>query len=137
MIISSEPVIRRVVGISWNRIGTYRIEQWTITEELEAKAIMAVMKNLSINTGNNNIISLRFNSQDPRIARDVLDNMVEVYMDRHIEVHQVEKTPRFFRNQFEKFYTVLEAKEREYKKYCDKQGIISIEGQKNACVERI
>lgn len=135
-IITSENVVRRVVEV----VGAEAIIGKNYRGKLEpvVQAIFKVKENLSVNTGkNSNIVLLSFKSEDSRTARDVLDNIINVFMDRHIEVHQIGTTPGFFRKQSEKFFNILEEKEREYKNYCDKHGVLSPEVERNANVVRI
>ncbi|GAX61260.1 lipopolysaccharide biosynthesis protein [Candidatus Scalindua japonica] len=108
-------------------------------EQRDQLAERLVLENLSVipEKGKQQIVTISFKSHDPRIARDVLENLIDVYIDRHIDIHKAEAQPKFFRKQSDKFKSLLIEKEKQLRQYCDKQGIVSIEVQKEEGIARI
>ncbi len=136
-ILTSGYVIERVV----EKIGAENLlpgSRQGSTSAPREQAVKKVFTDLTVGTGKNSqIVNLSFKSQDTRIAREVLETLIDIYMERHIEVHQQLATPKFFREQSEKLLSELKKKEEKYKQYCDKQGIVSLEEQKLAFLEQI
>lgn len=101
------------------------------SETLRLLAIKQLMENLTIGTQKSSqIIQLGFQAQSPRLARDVLDSVIDFYTERRIKVHQAEVTLEFFHKQSEILSTKLLQREEQLRQFCDKHGIVSIGGQK-------
>ncbi len=102
------------------------------------EAARRVMWNLDVKTEkNNNIIYMSFTAQSPRLARDVLESVIDFYMERHIEVYQAQAMPKFFREQTKKLLAELRPKEEQLRQFFIKQGIVSMEGQQAAFFEQV
>lgn len=101
-------------------------------------AAKLVKKNLNVKgEKNNQIINLSFLSQSPRLARDVLNNLINFYVEIHIEVHQVQETTKFFQEQSEKLLVKLLQKEEQSAQLCNEYGVVSLEAEKEALLTQI
>lgn len=101
-------------------------------------AAKLVKKNLNVKgEKNNQIINLSFLSQSPRLARDVLNNLITFYMEIRIEVHQVRETTKFFQEQSEELLVKLLQKEEQSNQLCNEYGVVSIEAEKEALLTQI
>ncbi len=140
IILTSGPVLAKVVdtiGPEELIVGTIEDEDNT-PELLLEMAIESLMENLTLETEEGSTyINLGFQAPDPRLAQKVLENMIGFYMERRIEVFRNNEASRFLREQSEKALSRLEQREEEFKQFRNKQGIVSMEGQKESLVKQI
>ncbi|RJP96266.1 MAG: hypothetical protein C4518_00340 [Desulfobacteraceae bacterium] len=71
-----------------------------LTQELKAEVVK-----------NSSIIKLHYESHDPYLARDVLDQLINLYMDKHIKLLGSEGTYDFFKKESERLLQQLKATE--------------------------
>ena len=101
-------------------------------------AVEMVMEHLSVKADeDSNTIFLAFLSRSPLRAQTILNNVIDIYMDRHIEIHQSQASPRFFMAQSEKLLKTLKQKELALEQFCGKRGIVSMESQKQTILVQI
>ncbi len=101
-------------------------------------AVKMVREHLSVKADeDSNTIFLAYSSQNPLMAQTILNNVIDIYMERHIEIHQSQASPRFFMVQSEKLLNALKQKELALEQFCGKRGIVSMESQKQAILVQI
>jgi uncharacterized protein involved in exopolysaccharide biosynthesis len=138
IILTSGPVIVKVVDAIGPEELTVNTVEVITPQERQQMAIDCVLENLIVGVQKGaRHINLRFQAENPRIAKKVLDNVIEFYMERRIEVFQNKLAPKFLAEQSEIALSKLEQIEEEFKQFRSKRGIISMEGQKSALLEQI
>ena len=102
------------------------------------KAVLNVMENLNIEAlKNSNIIGISFDGKSPELAQSVVAKLVELYLEKHIAVHQTAGSHEFFLQQSGHLRSKLAASENELRNIKDQTGISSLEDQRNIIVWRI
>lgn len=77
--------------------------------EPQEEAILRVTNALTVEPiKNSNAILVAFECQNRRLAKDTLDELVEYYLQRHIEVNAAQASPDFFEKQSEEKRVELE-----------------------------
>lgn len=108
------------------------------SEEARNGTIKKVMKNLKVYVENQtSIIHLSYIGSAPGLAQMTLDSIVEVYLDRHIDVHKAQASPKFFQEKLASLEAILRLKENELEKYKEQNAISSMEAQKGKLIEQI
>jgi uncharacterized protein involved in exopolysaccharide biosynthesis len=70
-------------------IGVERLLKEKKGKATTAKAAREILRNLEVTAvHDSNIISIVYKNSDPRLAREVLDQVVKFYFDKHLEVHR-------------------------------------------------
>ncbi|MFC1735104.1 GumC family protein [Candidatus Hydrogenedentota bacterium] len=104
--------------------------------ELELKsiresAILMVIRNFRASvTPRTNNIALTFRADNPVLAQDVMNNIIELFLEQHIKAYASLASPEFFRDRSEKLLKLLEAQEDNLKKFFAEHNITSMEQQK-------
>lgn len=84
-----------------------------------------------------NIISVAFEAQDPNLAHVALNRLLELYEERHIEVHAAKANPAFFEEQVALLKEELTASENQLEDFCRQYGISSLDAQVESLLEQI
>jgi len=131
-ILTSNLLLERVVdsiGPEWllNHLATE-------SEELPAmrtSAVKTLANNLTVGVEkNSHIIKLSLKAGEPHQARYTLEKLLELYLERHIEVHRTQASPSFFEEQSAMFLDRLKKREAELDRFRKKHEIASMEEQK-------
>lgn len=102
------------------------------------KAVDALRGGLSVvHQKETNLIDLSFMGGDPRCTQLFLNDMMDVYMERHIEINKMLATPMFFQEQSNQLYSDLEIKENELERFKAENNIVSIDEQKKSLLRQI
>jgi len=101
-------------------------------------AIMGITANLQAQgSRNSNIILVQFDAPDPVVARDVLDRVTRLYLDRHVEIHRAGLAFDFLSQQTDQMGSRLTATERELQSVRAEIGIGDIDAAKLSTRTRI
>jgi uncharacterized protein involved in exopolysaccharide biosynthesis len=84
-----------------------------------------------------NIIDLSFRNGDPQCAQMFLNEIIDSYLERHIEVNRMLASPAFFQEQSDKLLEILKSKEGELAKYHERYNIVAIKDQKESLLRQI
>ncbi len=88
-------------------------ESITATEKKE-KAASQISNNLQVQIiGDSNVIKLSFESQSPRLSKDVLDQLIALYLEMHMKLLGTPESFEFFKKESIKFRMDLEATEKK------------------------
>lgn len=102
------------------------------------RAVRAVMKNLQVKAQKeSSIISISYESEFPRLAQNVIDTLINYYLEKHIAVHQTPGSDQFFLQQVSDLNDKLLLSEKELRDLRDKNGISSPEEQRQVILSRI
>lgn len=102
------------------------------------KAIQRGMDNLSVEAENGTTsLTVTYQAADPELAEKTLDLLLELYRERHIEVHASNASPEFFEGQTSELLAEVNKWEEQLGHFKSENGIVSLESQKDAILERI
>ncbi|MDY0042378.1 MAG: GNVR domain-containing protein, partial [Desulforhabdus sp.] len=80
---------------------------------------------------------LSYESQSPKLAQEVLQKLIDNYLDEHIRAYRTTGSYKFFDQQTEQLRTDLAATESRLKDLKNETGTASIEDQRRILLERI
>jgi len=101
-------------------------------------AIRMVMDKLQVEGQKmGNTISLAYTSQNPKLAQEVLNKVVESYLEKHIAVHRTPGSHRFFRQQSTQLRDKVTQLETELRDLRNRRGITSLDQQQRVILDRI
>jgi uncharacterized protein involved in exopolysaccharide biosynthesis len=102
------------------------------------KALPIFEKNLTIDlVVKSNIIVLRFQHEDPVIAAQVLNKLVEVFLEHHINVYKESGEYKFLDEQVKLYQTKLKDSEVELTQFKSINNIIELQEQKRVLIKQI
>lgn len=102
------------------------------------KAVRFLMKRLTVETAKkSNVISIGYEANSPELARDVLQKLTGLYLDKHINAHRTTGSYEFFSRQKESLQSSLAETEENLKSLKNKTGTASIQEQRRILLERI
>jgi succinoglycan biosynthesis transport protein ExoP len=93
----------------------------------DADAALAIQKNLEVSgVKESNIISVSYKNEDPRLASEVLQELITRYFDKHLEVHRSLGAFDFVTREADKLGAELNQTEEELKRLKAEGGITSL-----------
>jgi len=105
---------------------------------LRGAAVLSVLRNLQIDVvQHTNVITVSFESHSPQVAQEVVKELIQCYLDKHIAVHRTPGSYEFFSRQTDELATKLARTEDELRKRKQESGIASLDEQRLALVARI
>jgi len=116
------------------------LEQLDLVDPIDdrTKAVLTVMNNLKIDVSkNSNIISIFYEAQTRELARDVIAKLIDLYLEKHIAVHQTPGSYEFFAQQSNDLRNKLVNAEKELLDVKNMMGISSPEEQRLIVLNRI
>jgi uncharacterized protein involved in exopolysaccharide biosynthesis len=116
------------------------LERLTLVEPLDDRdgAVLEVMKNLEIKQlQDSSIISISFMADSPKLAQDVITKLIDVYLEKHIAVHQTPGSHQFFLQQSDHLRRKLELSEDELRTLKNEIGTSSLDEQRLVILNRI
>jgi uncharacterized protein involved in exopolysaccharide biosynthesis len=102
----------------------------------EHLAVKVLQNQLTVDS-KENVITLSYVSRSPQNAQSILDTVVDVYMDRHVDLLTPAVSPEFFDEQRETVRLELLEKENELKNLQQLHQVDSLHDQKNMLIEQI
>jgi capsular exopolysaccharide synthesis family protein len=101
-------------------------------------AIETLQKTLKIEPAKrSNVISISYETNDPKLAQDVLNRFIGFYLDKHIYAHRTSGSYEFFNQQKEGLQASLANTEEELKNLKNRTGAASIPEQRRILLEQI
>jgi capsular exopolysaccharide synthesis family protein len=131
--------IRRTVG---GITGAARnlLERLSLVEPVgeRDKVVLAVMKNLEIAAlERSSIIEISFKANRARLAQTVVTKLIELYLEKHIIVHQTPGSYEFFVQQSKQLRDKLLESEKQLRNLKNTTGISEVPEQRRVVLERI
>ena len=83
------------------------------------------------------LISVTYDATNPQQAAQVLNTLVNLYMEKHMAVHQPAGTFEFFQKQTQQFEQGLAEAESRLVKFRKEQGVVSPEQEKMSTLEKL
>ncbi len=78
-----------------------------------------------------NVIEVDYTSKSPEVAAEVLKQLSELYLDKHIKLHSPPGTHDFFKNQADQYESDLRKAENKFSSFQKKTGVVAINQQKD------
>jgi capsular exopolysaccharide synthesis family protein len=129
----------RVAGLSSNSLPEDSMAAHAEDEKsvpLEV-AVSRALKKLSVNKVKGaDVISIAFRSPDPDVSFNFAITLVDLYLKRHLEVHQGAKSYDFFKAQSNQLEQELKTSARKLADFRKKYGIVSFNQLKRLTIER-
>lgn len=102
------------------------------------RAVAKVMEGIAVEVEKRtNIINVKYEDKTPEQAQETLGQLIEFYLDRHIEVYSAQARPQFFEDQSEQLEADLLEKEKQRDAFRAQYGISTIEAQKESLLKQI
>jgi uncharacterized protein involved in exopolysaccharide biosynthesis len=110
-----------------SKVGADRLFPNSAKNTTDADAGFAIRKNLEVvRVKGSNIISVSYMNRDPRLASEVLQELVKRYFDKHLEVHRSLGAFDFVTREADQLRAELNQTEEELKRLKAKAGITSL-----------
>src|SRR5262245_31653821 len=100
---------------------------WQVLDALERLEVRNVAKS--------NIIEVAFTDQNPELARDFVNTLMDAYVERYAQMQQISEAENFFTSQSQLLRSKLEASERELRTARERAGVLA--GQQSEIHERL
>jgi len=130
-ILTSEELIENVLKV----IGVQTVYPELLKNSASAsramkKAVAKFKNNLNVyHVRKSDVISVGYKHRDPEVAAYVLNRLIDVYTERHLQLFSNTRTD-FFRNQLEVYRTRMENTSVVLKEFKDKNKVFSIKEQR-------
>ena len=144
-ILQSQELIERVVSVLGPEVicerGTFK-EAALVWLGLKAPAanrggaVQTVMENLET-SARSNIIRLSYKAGSPQLAQKVLNQLIELYLEMHITVHQTHGAYEFFVQQSKELRHKLSQYEKDLQRLKDESGLSSLDEQQKLLLGQI
>lgn len=125
-LITSSDVLQKVVtscNLDRKKFLSGLIHPWQTPQNRTDKAVAELRSDLQLEVlKKTNVISIAYESQDPKTAQRVLATLDETYLQKHLDVHHPAGQFEFFDQQAEKYKTDMLAAEAKLKTFADTQG---------------
>lgn len=107
-------------------------------EEAFAAATLRFEKDFSVAAvKKSNIIELSYQHSDPVMAAQVLNKVIDVFLEFHLKVYKNPQEYQFFDNQVALLKKRLQESEAEYKSFCSENDITALDQQKSLLLQTI
>jgi uncharacterized protein involved in exopolysaccharide biosynthesis len=102
-----------------------------------ATAIRGLSKDLKIEPlRKSNVISVRYEARDPKIADKVLHALASAYMEKHLEVHRSSGEFKFFDQQTDQYKQGLTQAQEKLTDFTKGTGVVSAELERDAALHQ-
>ncbi len=111
-----------------------------LRERLEPKeeAIRTLMDSITVDVEDKtNIIRVGMELKHPELAKQVLKRLIELYLERHVDVYAAQAVPAFFQKQVEEAEAALKAQDDQLDAFRREHDISSLEAQKETLLAQI
>lgn len=103
-----------------------------------SQIIASVMKSLKIEMlKGSNIIHLSYEGPKPKFNQDILAQLIDFYLEKHIAIHRRSGSYDFFSNQTDQLRSGLQKMEENLRRVKNRTGIASLEDQRRVLLSRI
>jgi uncharacterized protein involved in exopolysaccharide biosynthesis len=113
-------------GTADEATSKYEKQVLTVTQSLEAEAVE-----------DSNIIAISYKAWDPKLARDVLQEIINVFLHKHLEIHRSPGSFKFFQEQTNQLQADLVRTEKELKELKNEVGLVSFEEQRTILSDQV
>lgn len=125
-LITSSDVLEKVVktcNLDKKKFISGIIHPWQTPQNRLDKAISDLRSDLQLEVlKKTNVISIAYESHDPKLAEKVLATLDEAYLQKHLDIHHPSGQFEFFDQQSAKYKQDMLAAEAQLKQFADDQG---------------
>ena len=121
------------------KIGIIKWEKQSVDPiEMREKAIETFTDTLSLRAvPRSTIIDVSYQARTPELSQEILTNIIEIYIDKHIEIHTAAISLGFLSDEAERIKAELTQSEEELRQFQDRVDIVSLPEQITFLLERI
>lgn len=102
------------------------------------RAIIKLSKGLSVKTlERSNVLKISYEANDPTLAQDVVNCLIEQYQEWHVKMHRTSGTQQLLESQFKSIAEELTTKEKQLELFKSQTGMISATLTKEQLVSRL
>ncbi len=102
-----------------------------------AKAVRTLGKDLTIEPlRKTNVISVRYQARDPKLAEEVLQALAAAYTEKHLNVHRPIGEFRFFDQQTEQYKQGLNQAQEKLTQFTKGTGVVSAELERDSALQQ-
>jgi uncharacterized protein involved in exopolysaccharide biosynthesis len=83
-----------------------------------------------------NVIQINFKHENPYMTATVVNNLADIYLDHHLEIHKTHKSVKFFQHQSQLLKSKLEESEKELKVLKKLHNITSLEEERGLLLKQ-
>jgi uncharacterized protein involved in exopolysaccharide biosynthesis len=135
-LLNSEDLLRQVV-ITTGLSGVQGPSTDRESEIRVAKAVRTLGKQLKITPGHkSNVISVSYQSRDPKMAARVLATLATAYMEKHLEVHRSSGEFKFFDQQMRQYQQGLDQAQTKLTEFTKKTGVVSADLERDSALRQ-
>ena len=96
------------------------------------KAVANLKKALQVQSiKDSNVIQINYKHENSNMAAKVVNNLADIYLDHHLEIHKAPKSVKFFQNQSQLLKNKLEESEKKLKALKKQHNITSLEEERS------
>jgi uncharacterized protein involved in exopolysaccharide biosynthesis len=125
-LMTSSDVLQKVVtanGLDKKKFLSSIIHPWQTPQNRTDKAIADLRSDLQLEVlKKTNVISVGYESHDPKLAQKVLQTLDDAYLQKHLDVHHPSGQFEFFDQQAEKYHQDMLNAEAQLKQFASNQG---------------
>jgi len=125
-LITSHDVLEKVVttcGLDKTKLLTKFIHPYQTPQERTDKAISDLRADLQLEVlKKTNVISIAYESHNPKLAQKVLATLDDTYLAKHLEIHHPSGQFQFFDQQADQYKNAMMADETRLKQFATQQG---------------
>ena len=108
------------------------------TDQDVEKAVYRLEKELQISPVKKaNIIEVNYTSKSPEIAATVLQQLSELYLEKHLKLHRPPGTHEFFKDRADEYKSDLRDAENKFSAFQQQMNVVSIDRQKELMLSRL
>lgn len=127
-----EQVVREVgpeivLGFSEDQTIASEFKDDPNPEEAAVRVAARVLGLATQSSVEGDIVVVKYQNPDPKIAQSVVAKLVECYMERHLQVHRSSVDPGIFRKEADAILIKIRAKEQELKSYHEGSNVQSVQ----------
>jgi uncharacterized protein involved in exopolysaccharide biosynthesis len=140
-LITSEDVLRKAVMDSdlQNKKGTLWFLEYGLSEDAKvAKAIDRLRSHLVVEPlKKTNVIQLTYSAHNPKYAAQVLNNLVNAYVEKHVAIHRPAGQLAFFDEETNRYKHELDQAEVQLKNFSQGQGGVAPQVSRDITLQKL
>ncbi len=140
-LITSEDVLRKTVQVSGLDGSKGLLSSLSSSETPEQRTSNAVDKlraHLRVEPlKKTNVIEIAYSAHDPRVASQVLTNLVNAYVDKHVSVHRPAGQLEFFDEETNRYKHDLDQAEAQLKRFAQAQGGVAPQVARDLTLQKL
>ncbi|HYM78896.1 MAG TPA: hypothetical protein VE377_23185 [Candidatus Dormibacteraeota bacterium] len=125
-LITSQDVLQKVVttcGLDQKKFISGILHPWQTQQNRTDKAVVDLRSDLQLEVlKKTNVISIAYESHDPKTAQKVLATLNDTYLQKHLDVHHPAGQFEFFDQQAAQYKKDMMTAEGQLKQFADQQG---------------